>query len=267
MSFIESQGVHIYYERHGSGPAVVFCHGAGSNAATWWQQIPVFARQFTCITIDNRCFGRSAAGLEKFEPELFVEDLLRVMNHENIDRAALICQSMGGMTGLRFALRYPQRVSAFVSCDSPLAIDHPEMLANVERFLAGVEATELEDRTLSPQFVRSRPELAFLYAQINRFNPAVYGPSHGLGWGARLSTLSAPAYLLSLQKLQELERPTLFIVGSEDPVVTPAVVRDVASYVRASEVIQIDQAGHSPYFEQPAIFNSEVLKFLSRHLK
>lgn len=266
MSFVESQDVQIYYERHGVGPAVVFCHGAGSNCATWWQQVPVFSRSFTCIAIDNRCFGRSVAGLDAFKPEFFVEDLLRVLDRERIDRVALICQSLGGMTGVRFALRHPGRVSAFVSCDSPLAIDHPQMLANVKRFLAAVEATELEDRALSPGFVSAQPELAFLYGQINRFNPAVYAPGHGLGWGARLSALSAPDYLLPLHQLRELKSPTLFVVGSEDPVVTPQVVRDVASYVPLSEVVQIDQAGHSPYFEQPTVFNHKVLDFLNRHI-
>ena len=266
MSFVESHGVPIYYERHGRGPAVVFAHGAGSNAATWWQQIPAFARHFTCIAYDHRCFGRSAAAMAQFRPELFVDDLEAILDAERIDRAALVCQSLGGMTGIRFALKHPARTAAFVSCDSPLAIDHPAMLAHVRRFLAQVHATEIEDRALSRGFVSAKPELAFLYSQINRFNAAVHSPAADAGWGARLAGLFDPAYLLPLSALDDLVPPVLFVVGSQDEIVVPAVVRDLASRIRGAETAEIEEAGHSPYFEQPERFNARVLDFLKRRL-
>jgi pimeloyl-ACP methyl ester carboxylesterase len=265
MSFVTSHGVPIYYERHGQGPAVVFCHGAGSNAATWWQQIPHFSRHFCCIAIDHRCFGRSVAPTEAFRPELFVDDLLAVLDAERIERASLVCQSLGGMAGLRLALWHPERVRTFVCCDSPLAIDHPQMLANVRRFLASVEATELEDRALGRAFVAAHPELAFLYGRINQFNRAVYAPQDDGGWGRRLAGLFDPGYLLPTDALRTLAATTLFVVGSEDPVVTPPVVRELAALMPRSQVLEVPGAGHSPYFEQPALFNSAVLEFLLRH--
>ncbi len=262
MSFAVSHGVPIYYERHGQGPAVVFCHGAGSNAATWWQQLPLFRQHFTCIVYDHRGFGRSVAGPEAFIPQLFADDLQAVMDAEGIASASLVCQSLGGMSGIRFALRAPERVDAFVCCDSPLAIDHPQMLANVRQFLQEVEATEIEDRALSHGFVASQPEMAFLYSQINQFNRSVYSPADGKGWGARLAGLFDPSFLLPLQSLDRLSPPTLFVVGSEDRVVTPAVVRDLTSRVTQAAVAEIPGAGHSPYFEQAATFNRVVLDFI-----
>jgi len=262
MSFAESNGLPIYYEKYGSGPPVVFCHGAGSNAATWWQQIPRFSRHFTCITFDHRCFGRSAAPIEAFQPELFEHDLAAVLDAVNVERAALVCQSLGGMAGLRFALRRPDRVLAFVACDSPLAIDHPLMLANVKQFLHAVKASELEDRALGRSFAVSHPERAFLYRQINHFNRAVYEPGEGGGWGQRLSVLFEPAYLLPWRTLSALACPTLFVVGAEDQIVTPAVVHELAAVTPRSQVAEIPGAGHSPYFEQPEVFNEVVLQFL-----
>jgi pimeloyl-ACP methyl ester carboxylesterase len=266
MSFVESHGVPLYYERHGAkGPTVVFCHGAGSNAATWWQQIPLFSREFSCIAIDHRCFGRSAAAPEAFRPELFMDDLVAVLDAERVDRAALIGQSLGGIAALRLALRHPERVWAFVPCDSPLAVDHPQMLANVRHFLGSVAATEIEDRALGPAFVSAHPELTFLYGQINRFNRAVYAPGGHGGWGRRLSVLFEPEFLLPWRRLRELMAPTLFVVGSEDPIVTPEVVRELAAVVPKAQVHEVFGAGHSPYFEQSAAFNAAVLDFLRRH--
>src|SRR5438094_6559471 len=52
-------GIELYYEVHGNGPAVVFAHGAGGNHLSWWQQVPVLARQYRCISFDHRGFGQS----------------------------------------------------------------------------------------------------------------------------------------------------------------------------------------------------------------
>ena len=53
-------GFRLYYERHGEGPPVVFAHGAGGNAMSWWRQAPVFAGRHTVVAFDHRAFGRSA---------------------------------------------------------------------------------------------------------------------------------------------------------------------------------------------------------------
>ncbi|MCR6476124.1 alpha/beta hydrolase [Variovorax sp. ZS18.2.2] len=262
MSYAKSGNTHIYYERRGQGPAVVFCHGAGSNAATWWQQLPTFARRYTCITIDNRGFGRSVAPASGFRLDVFADDVLAVMDAEGIDSAALICHSLGGMTGLRLALREPQRVWAFACCDSPMAIRHAQMLANVRGFFLSVELGNLENSALSPGFVQRHPELAVLYRQINQFNPSIFNEEASAGLSARLASLLQLDQLLPLEVLEVLGCPTLLLVGSEDPIVTPAVVRDVARHIPGSRVVEIEGAGHSPYFEQPLRFNTEVLSFL-----
>src|SRR5690349_3085849 len=133
MPFVESRGRRIYYERQGEGPAVLFLHGAGSNAATWWQQLPVFGARHTCITMDIRCFGRSVAPVEEFQLENFTADALAVLDREEIQRATIVGQSLGGMIGLQLALTTPQRIAAFAAVDSSLAIDHPVLLETIAK--------------------------------------------------------------------------------------------------------------------------------------
>ena len=70
MPFIDSGGRAIWAQRQGQGPAVLFLHGAGSNAATWWQQLPAFSARHTCVTLDQRCFGRSAAPMDGASPRI-----------------------------------------------------------------------------------------------------------------------------------------------------------------------------------------------------
>ena len=40
----------LYYEVHGTGPAVVFVHGVGGNHAAWFQQLPVFSQSYSVVT-------------------------------------------------------------------------------------------------------------------------------------------------------------------------------------------------------------------------
>lgn len=263
MPFVDSRGRGIYYERHGSGPAVLFCHGAGSNAATWWQQLPAFAGRYTCLTMDIRCFGRSVAPLQEFSLEHFVDDVLAVLDREQVRRVALVGQSLGGFIGLKTALAHPQRVAAFVACDSSLAIDHPAMLENIRRRQITHRAVTVEERSLGAWFLRHHPDKAALYAQINHFNPSAYALG-GEAWGAALAAILQPGRLIPMASLADLACPTLFLVGSEDPIVPVSAMREVSQLVRGSEVLVVDHAGHSAYFEQPVEFNRHVLDFIAR---
>lgn len=263
MPFVESAGRRIYYERHGHGPAVLFCHGAGSNAATWWQQLPAFAPQHTCVTMDIRCFGRSAAPLEEFSLKNFADDVIAILDCEQLERVVLVGQSLGGMIGLRLALTHPRRVAALIACDSTLAIDHPVLLATLEQRQITHQAVSIEQRSLGQRFLQSRPDLAQLYAQINHFNPSAHSiPAER--WGRALAAIHAPGRLTPMSALGELRCPTLLLVGSEDPIVSPAVMHEVAVRVDGCEVVVVDGAGHSAYFERPDEFNRLALDFIAR---
>ena len=71
MPRVQSHGVSIYYEVHGSGSAVVFAHGMGGNAMSWWQQVPHFARRYRVISFDHRGFARSPCPAPEFLPGRF----------------------------------------------------------------------------------------------------------------------------------------------------------------------------------------------------
>jgi 3-oxoadipate enol-lactonase len=263
MPFVESQGRRIYYERHGSGPAVLFCHGAGSNAATWWQQLPAFMPRHTCITMDIRCFGRSLAPLQEFSLELFAADVVAILDREDIERVTLVGQSLGGMIGLKLALTQPARLAAFVACDSSLAIDHPVLLDTIAQRQVTQRAVTIEQRSLGRWFLEHHPDKAALYAQINHFNPSAYAIP-AAEWGGALAALMQPERLIPMKALPQVGCPTLLLVGSEDPIVPVSVMREVQGLVPDSELVVVDEAGHSTYFEKPEEFNRHVLDFIAR---
>ena len=86
MPTVETNGASIYYEVHGDGPTVVFAHGRGGNAASWWQQVPYFAEYYKVIVFDHRTFGRSTCPEEKFDRSLFDSDLIAILDQEMINQ-------------------------------------------------------------------------------------------------------------------------------------------------------------------------------------
>ncbi len=264
MPLVDVDSRKIYYERHGAGPAILFCHGAGSNAATWWQQLPVFAREFTCLTLDFRCFGRSRAPLDEFTFAHFVADVTAILDAEGIDEVTIVGQSLGGMVGLRLALQSPERVAAFVACDTSFAVDHPVLQDRMAQRVIHGKALSVEQKSLGRDMLEQRPDLAALYAQINHYNPSAYEYATA-DWNAAMAGLMTGPDLLAPAALAGLSCPTLLVVGDEDPLVPVAVFEEFRDLIPGAELHVVRGAGHSAYFEKAEEFNARVLGFLRAH--
>jgi 3-oxoadipate enol-lactonase len=258
MPFAAINGIELYYESHGSGPAVVLAHGAGGNHLSWWQQVPVFAERYRCITFDHRAFGRSrdALGDEARGRMAFHEDLRELLNFLGIERAAIVAQSMGGRTAVGFALRNPGRCAAMVLAGTTGgAVDDDVRSLQEEHRASPMGQKTLMQRAISPGLRRRAPHLHFLYRSIARLNPP--RPKDFLA-------PPPPGYRgSSAERLAEADFPVLFLVGDHDAITPPAIIERCHRAVVGSQFRVIAGSGHSAYFEEPAAFNDAVLSFLA----
>ena len=251
MTYAEVNGIRLYYEAHGKGPAVVLAHGRSGNTLSWWQQIPVLARRRTVVAFDHRGFGRSADLPGGPGRKAFVDDLRALLDHLGIRRTALVAQSMGGLTCLGFALRHPERSSALVMADTSGGIAEPEIL-EIYRRKRQPPADPVE-RALGPTFRKRAPEGAYLYRQILAMNPP---PPESLE--SVLMSEDGPRR----EQLAQLKVPTLFLMGAEDQTVNAQIARSCAKLIPGARLKIVPRAGHSVYFEQPKVFNRLVEGFL-----
>jgi pimeloyl-ACP methyl ester carboxylesterase len=65
--------------------------------------------------------------------------------------------------------------------------------------------------------------------------------------------------------LESIRQPTLLVTGESDLYTPPSLLRMQALHMPHAEVATIPEAGHSPYWEQPVVFNELLLGFLARH--
>ena len=250
-------GVDLYYEIYGQGPALVFAHGAGGNSASWYQQVPFFSQDYTTLVFDHRGFGRSRFNEDEFSSHFFAEDLKVILDHAGIDKAVLVCQSMGGWTGINFALAHPQQVKALVMSHTIGAISSPEITAAMRKAALDREpvVAPFGSWALSSELPGRDPVKAFLYQQIGGFNTEINLAKILSGKGSVLEGAKP-------ERLAELTMPVLFITSEQDQLIPASAVHLAAELLKNARVEHFDQVGQSSYFECADEFNALVSCFL-----
>ncbi len=259
MPTLSRPSATIYYESHGAESGkqtVVFAHGAGGNAGIWFNQIAHFVPQYHCIAFDHRYFARSAATGD-INVHDFRDDLLAILDELDVETAHLVGQSMGGFTVLRCALDAPDRVSTLsLSCTTGGIINPNPSPAMQSLTQSSGRNTNGVIATMS-KATAQKPELLQLYEAINAFNVE-------FSWD-KLRTLLSREDIVQPADLAAVQCPVLFISGEEDPLFAPELLASYVPHFPNARIEIVSGAGHSPYFEQPSVFNHLLTQHLNSH--
>src|SRR5271170_7139028 len=88
----------------GDGPPLVLLHPGVGDSRIWDPVLPALARRYRVIRYDTRGYGQSPAPTAKF---WLLRDLVAVLGHCGIERAAIVGCSQGGGTALGLAIEQP----------------------------------------------------------------------------------------------------------------------------------------------------------------
>lgn len=256
-------GFSLYYEVHGASPnasaatPVLLAHGAGGNTLSWWQQVPAFIDRYPVITFDHRAFGRSR-DLEDGPGRIaFGTDVRALLEHLEVPRVHFVGHSMGGRTAFGLFSRDPGRIASLTySGTNGGAVDdrYRELKTRMEQ--DGTLTGSLLKRALSEGYAATSPEMHYLYMRIRGLNPSRHADFlKPTGRMVNYRGSTAP-------RLAESGLPILWIVGEQDRVVPPALIRISHELTPGSRLHVIEGAGHSSYFERPGEWNSTVRGFI-----
>ena len=251
MATAQSAGAAIYYESSGEGPALLFAHGAGGNAAIWFQQTAHFADRFNCIAFDHRGFARSPAPPSTLTADQFRDDALAVLDATGVDRAHVVAQSMGGYTALSLALDAPERVASVTLSGTSGGLPNEQPSEALKALVSGNASSGIA-ATMARATQADKPKMA-LYAAISAFNTAFSFANL-----ADLVRDGGP----SLADAGRIACPVLFVAGREDPLFPPSLLASYVPHFPNARITIVDDAGHSPYYEQPEVFNALLDEFL-----
>lgn len=137
--------------------------------------------------------------------------------------------------------------------DSLVWLQPPESLREkmAERARETANFSQAE-RVLGPTFRNRCPALVELYLQIAGFNQYT------------VRTLPGKQQQYKPQALAATVFPWLFLAGAEDALFPSAFIEQIAAMMPNAAFIQLAQAGHSAYFEQPEAFCEQVGAWIQR---
>lgn len=255
MPLVKSNEVDIHYMEAGAGPATLWVHGAGGTAAIWWQQAEHFAKTRRFIAYDQRGYGQSACDMSFVTVDALVPDALAVMDAAKTRSAAVICQSIGGWTGINLALRAPERVERLVLSSTMAGINHPPAIASVMASNDKVDDRGPVSIVIGPDVFAENPFKAYLYQQANAFNTTFDA--------SKLGSFFSADNLVPLEDLEKVTCPVLVISGENDILWPPHTLEAIVEALPDARQVIIKGSGHSPYFERPDVFNGLVEDFLN----
>ena len=244
-----------------SSPKIIFIHGFPFNKSMWGKQIEILKENYRVIAYDIRGHGNTDAGSDNFSIELFVNDLLGLMDTLNIDKSILCGLSMGGYIALNAIENYPERFNALLLCDTNCSEDMPEAKEKRMKAIESIKENGLEQyakeslkKLFAPiSFSKHIEEIAIVREMIMKTSEqSLYKTLHALAERKETCT-----------RLHEIKVPVLIMVGKEDEITPPEVAMLMHEKIKGSTIRIIDHAGHLSNMENSEEFNNQLTGFLS----
>ncbi len=252
MTYINRDGVNIYYDIQGPKGAlpILLSHGHAAATPMWAAQVEALKQTFRIITWDLRGHGRSDSPQDPalYRVEHTVDDIAVILDACHLDKAVIGGHSLGGVMSFQFQLRYPQRVLALASLNSGPGFRsdtaRDKWNQSCERTAASLERKGL--------------------AALSR-SKEVHAKWHTDVWGLIHAARGIMTHKDSrmIDNLGNINVPVLVLVGAEDREFLGAADY-MARKIPDIEKVIIENAGHAANLDQPEIFNKVLISFLER---
>ena len=260
MPYTNNNGTRICWDEASNGDPVLLIMGLSYTKEMWHRTRPALAERYRTIAFDNRGVGKSDVPEGAYTIRQMADDAAAVLDAAAVERAHIFGASMGGMIAQEFALTYPKRVRSLVlactACGGRNAVPAEQRVLQTLMARAtmtpeeGVEAMVPFIYDASTPRARIDEDLA-----IRRGNYAT-----AAGYMGQIQAIVA---WTSLDRLKDIQAPTLIIHGETDALVPPENARILATHIQGSRLVMLPNASHILTTDQPEASHREVLAFLS----
>jgi proline iminopeptidase len=255
-------------------PTIVTVHGGpGFDSANGLEAAAALGELAQVVVFDQRGHGRSDLGTpDRWTLDTWADDIVALCAALDIERPIVLGTSFGGFVVQRYAARHPGHALAHILVVTMPRFDEAQM---VERFRAvgGDEAADIVRRDLACSTPQTHAEWLRVCSPLMSCKPGVSA------WLAErtarairtdqvnLHFANGEARTLDLRPgLAQLARPTLLVLGEKDPVIPPAVAREIVDAAPPGlvEVVEIQGAGHHLLRDAPEAYFGAIRRFVQR---
>jgi len=270
MPYLDTgDGVRLYYEDFGAGPAVVFT-GAGNLTHKMWEaQVAGIAGEFRTVTYDWRGTGASDKPRGGYTGEAVAADLCALVERLGIGPAVLVGHGIGSHVVMLAAAARPELAKAMV-----LVSTAPWFTGERDGIVGGTSAAFMDF-----MFARSGPQdprgvpyaevLAEMGEQWLFHHPQSAAVQHSileqaLTWPQYVIT----AYAKSMREIDHRQRfarfkcPCLIVQGRHDRKQRYEGAAYMARRIKGARLMTLEDSAHMGQIEEINHFNRVLLDFL-----
>ena len=257
----EVNGIQINFELTGqkAAPVVMLSHSLACSLVMWNPQLDLLESHFRVLRFDTRGHGDSDAPEGAYTLELLAEDAIGLLDALDIDRVHFVGLSMGGMIGQCLALDYSSRLKSLALCDTAAVMPDDVQSIWKQRIKAAQaegmqgQVDEILERWFTPEYlIKNPPEVEMIRQQVLVTPVAGY-----TGCSEAIRGLNY------IDRLSEIDTPTLIMVGEEDPGTPVAASEAMHARISGSKLVILPGCRHLSNIEASAAFNEGLLQFLS----
>lgn len=254
METIQVNDIRLAYRRLGKGTPMVLLHGYPLDHHLWDEVVPLLTDTFDLIIPDLRGFGGSSTVDSFYTMEDFAGDIAALLDHLDIQKAAIVGHSMGGYIALAFARVYPARVTGLGLVASQVLADAPDRKEGRYK-----SAAEVADKGIGSVVAAMTTKLTpdarlqeYAKQSMEQQQPAAY-----------IGALKAIAERVdSTPLLASLNVPVVLVHGDADALIPIDRAREVKAALPNAHLVELSGAGHMPMMESPQK-TAEALKHLA----
>lgn len=247
-----------YVDGPHDAPVVVLLHAIATHSGLWLPQLGPWSTRWRVVRIDLPGHGASEPPVGASTLAGYAEQVRDVLDELEVERAAFVGLSLGGMVAQAFAVAFPQRAGALVLAHTSARTEPAvrelwqRRLDHFESFGLPAQVAPTLDRWFTRAFAAASPlTLAWIAGQIAQTSPA--------GYAAAIQAIQG---LDHLDRLGKLAVPALVIAGEADSAVPPAAAGALAAAIPGAELVVLPDAAHLGSVQQPVLFAETVGSFL-----
>jgi pimeloyl-ACP methyl ester carboxylesterase len=256
-TYVDVNGMSMYYEEYGEGPPVVLMHGGMGSSARMQPCAELLSEHFRVITPDSRAHGRSNNPAGELSYALMADDIAALIQALDLDRPFVGGWSDGGQVALEIGMHYPDLSRGLLVAGAYYAL--PDQLVETiwDMGFEGQGVLNIEVFEGSLDVYGGGDYLKGLHPQ---------GPEYHQTLALQVTHLWLNDQDYQPHDLAKITAPTLVLLGDRDEPIPVEQALHMYNHISQAELAVVPATGHDLPYTKTDIFARILLAFFERHV-
>ena len=253
---IDSHGNYYEFSEIKNSIPTIFIHGVGLDNTMWYPQKEYFGDK-SILFYDLLNHGQSCGGFEVLSFEIYINQLLNIINELNLSKINIVGFSIGALIAQHFTEKYYEKVKKLVLIGSVYKRSSKQIETVQKRYSEAINGASITnnsiERWFSESYLKNNPQVYnFFYNLLEKKKNKDFLSAYKI-------FVNSDNYSLNFNNFK---MPTLIMTGENEVGSTPQMSEEISKEIKDSILYIIKNAKHGATIEQSDDVNKKLNKFL-----